>query len=760
MKSRNFKKHLLTAILALAVFNSFMAQSPELSSQPYIWKNVQIVGGGFIDGIVFHPTVKNVRYCRTDMGGAYKWNTELDRWVPILDWIPYEDFNLMGIESIALDPSDANCVYLSCGTYTAPEIANGAILRSYDGGKTFQRTNVPFKMGGNENGRANGERMAVDPANGNILYVGTRHAGLWRSTDKAVTWSRVESFPNVTEDVPAGLTDEQFNFWKWNQKGSGIICVVFDSSSKAGKASNIIYVAVSLMNRDNLFRSIDGGKTWQPVPGQPTQYRPTHAVLAPDGNMYITYGDTPGPSKMFDGALWKYNTKTGEWKDISPEKPSKEQKNTFGYAAVSVDASNPNNLIVSSFGKAHDTDDIFRSTDGGTTWKPIFASGAKLDFTNAPYVHHTPIHWMLDVEIDPANPNHAMFTTGYGGWETFNLKDIDAGKSTTWSIMAKGVEETVPLDLLSPAKGAQVITAVGDYCGFAHYDLDRPQPEGCFDNPHFGNTNGLACAESNADLIVRVGRVSWHTKGGHIAYSLNGGKSWLSPASVPSPDSKLGFIAVSVDGSNWVWTPDNSVPYYTKDKGATWTAISALPANTRVIADKVNDNKFYAISLFDGVLYKSLDGGASFTAHRLNLPNGIPKRGVMKDSRGDERGGQDRIYAAPDHEGHLWVAAYDGLYYSDNEGDNFTRIAGVTEMHGFGFGKAAPNSDYSALYMIGVINGQRGIFRSDNRGKAWVRINDDAHQWGLLLHITGDPKKYGRVYVGSHGRGTFYGDVN
>jgi len=28
-----------------------------------------------------------------------------------------------------------------------------------------------------------------------------------------------------------------------------------------------------------------------------------------------------------------------------------------------------------------------------------------------------------------------------------------------------------------------------------------------------------------------------------------------------------------------------------------------------------------------------------------------------------------------------------------------------------------------------------------------VRINDDHHQWGLLLQITGDPKQFGRVYV-------------
>ena len=120
--------------------------------------------------------------------------------------------------------------------------------------------------------------------------------------------------------------------------------------------------------------------------------------------------------------------------------------------------------------------------------------------------------------------------------------------------------------------------------------------------------------------------------------------------------------------------------------------------------------------------------------------------------------GQDRLYATPGKEGDLWIAAFNGLYHSPDSGKTFARMDGVSEIHGFGFGKAAPRADIAALYLIGVVNGQEGILRSDDGARSWVRINDDQHQWGLVLQITGDPKLYGRVYVGAHGRGIFYGD--
>jgi len=268
---------------------------------------------------------------------------------------------------------------------------------------------------------------------------------------------------------------------------------------------------------------------------------------------------------------------------------------------------------------------------------------------------------------------------------------------------------------------------------------------------------------------VRAGRATGRNPNQNFGYSLDGGKTWQASPTLPAQPqpanpgpfqrgpqtSSLGHAAVSADGATWVWTPERNNTFFTKDRGATWNASTGLPNNTRVIADPVDPQKFYALALFDGKLFTSTDGGANFTPQPLDLPGGLPHTG---GNRGDSRGGQDRLYATPGKSSDLWIAAFEGLYHSTDSGKTFIRQDGVQEIHAFGFGKAAPTASGPALYLIGIVGGVRGIFRSDDTAGTWVRINDDQHQWGLLLQITGDPKRYGRVYVGTHGRGTMYGD--
>jgi hypothetical protein len=205
---------------------SFLALAGALSvsplnaapSQPHTWRNVQIVGGGFIPGVVYSRATPGLVYARTDIGGAYRLDTATGKWIPLTDALGWDDWNLTGIVSIAADPSDANRVYLAAGTYTNSwTTQNGAILRSADRGATWQRAMLPFKIGGNMPGRGAGERLAVDPNNSNVLYLGAPSGnGLWRSTDAGVTWAKVTSFTAVgsyTEGSDEYLGDMQGVYW-------------------------------------------------------------------------------------------------------------------------------------------------------------------------------------------------------------------------------------------------------------------------------------------------------------------------------------------------------------------------------------------------------------------------------------------------------------------------------------------------------------------------------------------------------------------
>jgi photosystem II stability/assembly factor-like uncharacterized protein len=264
-----------------------------------------------------------------------------------------------------------------------------------------------------------------------------------------------------------------------------------------------------------------------------------------------------------------------------------------------------------------------------------------------------------------------------------------------------------------------------------------------FDNPVFGNTDGIDFAELDPSVVARVGT----REGPGGAISSNGGRTWRPFGQAPDPSgngsAQSGTIAVSADAARLAWAPGNrDGVWISDDSGDSWTQSSGPSGGgVRVAADRVDPETFYATPGWQGGsgFYVSTDGGRTFTQTVSDLARGRP-RPVF---------GQ---------EGHVWVPSLQGLFHSDDRGQTFREIEAVSVALAVGFGKAAPEGDYPAIYLSGSVDGVPGIFRSDDAGESWLRVDDDTHRFGYIAHITGDPRIHGRAYLGTGGRGILYGD--
>jgi len=712
--------------LALAMMFALSFDPSTVSAQTaaaYSWRNVQVNGGGFIAGIVYHPTQAGLAYARTDIGGSYRWDSSTSSWIPLNDQFNRADDQLMGALSLAVDPANSNLLYMAAGEYTAWWAHNAALLRSSDQGATWSRTDLPFKLGGNEDGRSTGERLQVDPNKGSILFLGTSQNGLWKSSDGAQTWTQVTAFP-----------------------ASSITFVLFDKrTGDSLTGTSTLYVGVNSTTGTSLYRSTDGGNSWSAVSGQPAALIPHHAGLDSNGVLYLSYSNVLGPNGITNGAVWKYGTDTGIWQLISPVVPGNGGWDKFGYGGLAVDPQRAGALVVATYDRWAMGDNIFRSTDGGTTWKGLSAS-AQFNSSSAPWLpqqNGKMGHWIGAVSIDPFNSNNAMYVTGIGLWRSTNLTNADSGLATAWSFADKGIEETAILELASPPVGASLLSAFGDIDGFYHSDLNVP-PASTFNGPN-GNSPSIDFAQASPSIVART-NAAVATRGYR---STNGGQTWTAFGSAPqaATTNGPGKIAISSNGATMLWMPYRSGAYYSTDSGATWLQSSGAPNdgsnNFTPVADRSNPSKFYIYNQALGMVYRSVDGGVSFALAAQGLPTG---------------GGTMRAVAGSAYEGNLWLPTSSGLYRSTDSGLSFAPVSGVQKAVAVGFGMAASGQSHPAVYMIGTISNVEGFYRSDNAGITWVRIDDPSHKFSGANIVIGDPRVYGRAYVGTNGRGIVYGE--
>lgn len=755
----------------LSGFGLFLALAPStLAADRYTWGNVAMEGGGFVSAVVPSRTQPGLVYARTDVGGAYRWDSVGGRWIPLMDAISQLDVGLYGTEAMALDPQDSRRLYILAGT---SYFSGGktVLFRSANYGATFDTVNVTSQIQahGNGMGRQTGEKLAVDPQNGAILFCGSRTKGLFRSQDSGKSWTSVAGTATT-----AGSSIVNDN---------GISFVLFDPTSgkTAGGGTKTVYVGVA-KSTTNLMVSQDGGATFAPVEGSPTGMMAMRAALS-GKDLLITFSNGPGPHSVQGGSVWKFATGTGTWTNITPKEGdvyygSGGQSYAHGFGGITVDPTDPSHLVLSTtnhYGGQYRTadgkeawgDKIFVSKDGGANWTSVITFAANdgkspnLDTDGNSWIAGHAIHWAGSIEFDPFQPKRVWVVSGNG---VFRTDDISA-TLPVWTFRSKGLEETVPLDIVS-IPGGPLVTAIGDYDGSRFLDITRSTP---LHDPRIGTTHSLGYAPLNGSFL-RSGQVTDYSTGvgitSEVMYlSRDTARTWTK---VPTVKGVHGLVVLNADGSVFLHRPENgSVVHRSTNGGTSWTTVTGLDGQanySRIVPDPVDPAVFYLLDQ-QGWILASTDSGATFA-----------KRGrVSDDAKSLYQNSSMLIRTVPGKSGTLWIPldqnqvwlsggySRNGLALSEDGGRTFVRFPSVDLSVSVGLGKAAPGASYPALYIWGAAGGGPvGIYSSTDKGASWTRINDDAHQFGGPGNgnfVVGDFNVYGRVYMSTVGRGLVYGEI-
>ena len=537
-----------------------------LSAQSYTWRTVEIGGCGFVTGTVFHPTEPGLVYARTDVGGAYRMDSTTNpRWIALNDDIGgmNNEFQHLGVLTIGLDPNDTNRVYLATGQYGGTESWKLAsrIYRSTNRGATWTYTTPGFKMAGNGEGRGTGERMAVDPLNGTNILIGTSDAGIWRSMDYGVTWTQMTNF------TPTGL-----NF------------LLYAPAISPGPGPNRrVYAGAATLSGQSFWFSDDNGTNWAEVANHPGkaiggEMMPLQGSFDAAGVFYSTWGDATGPNNYAARyGVWKMSVDGSTWTSIQP--PTGQGF----FAGISADPRVAGHVVTTTLQRWWPGDEVYRSTDGGTTWTAALRTGTR-SVGNSPWSAGVGAHWITDIDIDPFDSNRAVFNNGFGLIQTTNL--ATSGIARIWTFFSDGLEESVPLGLHSPTAGPPLVSVIGDYTGFRHDDLNRSPFRGSL-TPGSGSTSIITGADLAPSKMIRQ-------NSGSTYYSQDAAATWATFAATPAPViNGHNRVILSTDGQRLLWCPPNSPAYFSIDNGATWT----ISANTQLLT---NSNNTQSVSVLAG----------------------------------------------------------------------------------------------------------------------------------------------------------------
>ena len=649
-------------------------------------------GAGRIQVICANPTNTNSFYVGSAAGGFWITNNGGISYTTTTDQL-----GSCGVSDIAINPFNTNIIYISTGDRDAGDTYATGVLKSIDGGLTWNNTGLVWQT--IQQRRI--YRLLINPINPNTLIAATS-VGIYRSLNAGQSWSLISSGnyvdaeyrPNDTTTVYAVTSNGLSKSINGGASFAGV------SAFPSGISANRLSIAVSRANANYLYVLVSNNSN-----GFGGLYRSLNS-----GTTFSLMSSSPN---IFDWSTTGNGTGGQGWYDI----------------AIDASPSNANEIIAGGVNS-------WKSTNGGANWvlnSHWYGGGGK------PYVH-ADLHYVLytsgttcylgtDGGVSKTSNNGQNWTEINGNMNIAQMYKIGLASNNS-SKLITGHQDNGS-NLLNGSNWSQVYGGDGMDC-FIDWNnnntLVASTQNGGFTRSINGGANwsaivsGLSGTPAWVAPIVQdpISANTYYCGYQNVFKSTNQGNTWTI---ISNFNTTLDEIKVSPLNPNIIFATSTNAIWKTSNGGTTWSNIT--PTNiignnqiTDLTMDNLNPNNIYiTLSGYSAGIkvLASYNGGSTWINYSQGLPN-MPTNCIVyvKNSpQGLYLGTDVGVYYREANMSN-WISYFTGLpniivqdleiYYSTGKLRAATYARGVWETNLYSNPTSPPIAAFNTQFSPGCIN--------------------------------------------------------
>ncbi len=533
-------------------------------------------GIGRINVIALDPNDDQTIYIGSPSGGLWKTTDEGQNWQPLTDNQP-----VLGVSAIAINPTNTDIIYIGTGDKDASDNYSVGVLKSTDGGATWNTTGINWNIYQNRTIA----KLLIDPNNPNTLYAATTE-GLFKTTDGGDNWNNILS---------GNIDDIEFKPFDYNT----------------------IYAVTR-----RFYKSTDGGNSFTETTGVPVSSRVQIAVTEANPDYVYFFSSGSGIYKSEDSGdsfVFRSNQPTNgnqAWYDL----------------AICASHVNAEEVHLGEF-------NTWKSSDGAGTWTMTtdWTWGNNLGYT------HCDIHEMVfyggtlyvgsDGLITKSTDGASSFTNLTEGIGMRQFYRMGSSKNDAYKLM--GGSQDNGTSVYTDGEwhewlGADGMECVVDYTN-SNIVYGTSQNGTFYKSTSGGNFGGVNIAQPGSGnwvtpfVIHPTDPQTLFVGSSEVRKTINGMNSWTTISNLNL--GNLDNLTIAESNPDYLYLSKGAKIYRTKDGGENWTNVSNLLPNLTIsyIAVHPENPEIVAISYSgytDGEkVYISTNGGDSWSNYSINLPN-------------------------------------------------------------------------------------------------------------------------------------------